>query len=539
MYGMNWTIKCRSLVLIHGFGCIVELISLRSTFEPVQTGASTPWADEDQLLHIQHPVPKAHQPPIIAQVPPHDSSATALPFSPALVSPYSDLPLTPQSIEGLPGAEANLPLAALNRPELDQVTMTEGDTWNALHLTPSPEARGFSGHSSSDSISSMSGRAYNTRTRPEQAGMIAKDYAFVPFPSIHNTPPSRAHLTQSLTGSPSIISFVTCPEDSEGAPRTPSRVAFAELPANIPRCDSPFSISNSLRPRRKPAISSLRESTVAAPILGLRAITLLETKPSRKILIIGSSYDRDERRTATMFSITTLDAALGDKEDLKDAFRQRGYSVHSLVNSHFTRQDVLEKIAQFLRDACSGDVRAVVFTGHAVKNDGQVMLVPPHCPGDKDAISENDWEDNIRKHAKPGVVVFSILAHCLGDFMTQELDLQNDLAEQDRATHSGGIDPIFITFSATSKGTSAYESMVATDTSRVTDHFIHALLNTLRSNPVHDWESFFHVFQGNFAETRAAVSRVYSLETLGDSWEEVNPQHPRFSASRGVVSGLF
>ncbi|KAG8773536.1 hypothetical protein FRC12_002487 [Ceratobasidium sp. 428] len=378
----------------------------------------------------------------------------------------------------------------------------------------------------------MSARAPNTRTRPEQAGMISKDYAFVPFPT-HNTPPSAlAHLTRSLTGSPSIASFITCPEE-EGASQTPPKVAFAELP-NIPRCESPFSISNSLRPRRKPAVSSLRESIVPALISGPRATATLEMKPSRKILIIGSSYDRNERRTATMFSITTLDAALEDKEDLKDTFRQRGYSVYSLVNSHFTRSDVLERIAQFLQDADSGDVRAIVFTGHAVECCGRVMLVPPHCPGDREAISEKDWEDNIQKQVKPGVVVFSILAHCLGDFMTQELDLQNSIARQDQPTHFSGIGPIFITFSATSKGTSAYESMIATNTSRVTDHFIHALISTLRSDQVHSWESFFRVFQGNFEETRAAVSRVYPPEPHEHKWEEDNPQHPRFSASKSV-----
>ncbi|KAG8716384.1 hypothetical protein FRC09_015825 [Ceratobasidium sp. 395] len=407
--------------------------------------------------------------------------------------------------------------------------MVEGDAWSALHSTPFSDAQESSVRSSSDSISV---RASSTHTRPEHAGVIPKDYAFVPFPS-HNTPPPRAHLTRSLTGSRSIISFVTCPEGSGSTSQTPPRVTFAELPS-IPRCESPFSISNSLRPRHKPAISSLRESMVPATVLGLGATATPETQPSRKILIIGSSYDRNERRTATMFSITTLDAALDDKEDLKDTFRQRGYSVYSLVNSYFTRSDVLERIGQFLQDASSGDVRAVVFTGHAVECGGRVMLVPPHCSGDQEAISEKDWEDNIQKQAKPGVVVFSILAHCLGDFMTQELDLQNDIARQDQLMHSGGIGPIFITFSATSKGTSAYESVVATNTSRVTDHFIHALIGTLRNNLVHNWESFFRVFKGNFEETRAAVSRVYSPGSLGHKWEKDNPQHPRFSASKGI-----
>ncbi|KAG8737638.1 hypothetical protein FRC10_007980 [Ceratobasidium sp. 414] len=273
------------------------------------------------------------------------------------------------------------------------------------------------------------------------------------------------------------------------------------------------------------------------PVSDPRPASLVEPRPSRKILIIGSPYDRNERRTATMFSITTLYATLEDKEDLKDAFQQRGYSVHSLVNSQFTREEVLQRVAHFFRDAKSGDVRAVVFTGHAYREDnGPVMLIPPQCSGAEEAISEKDWEENIRKHAKPGVVVFSILAHCLGDFMTQELDLRqwHDVIQRDQ-TSSTEAGPIFVTFSATSGGTSAYESALIADSSRATDHFIHALLSTMRNTGVHDWGSFFRVFEGEFQMARAAASQVYLDRPPGEKWREDNPQNPFFSASRGIM----
>jgi hypothetical protein len=241
-----------------------------------------------------------------------------------------------------------------------------------------------------------------------------------------------------------------------------------------------------------------------------------------------------------MFSIETLEGALDEKEDLKHEFQQRGYSVRSLVNGEFSRDDVLAKIAELLQDAEAGDVRAIVYTGHAwCEEGGPVMLVPPQCPCIKGAILEADWEANIRKHAKPGVIVFSILAHCFGDFMTQDFNLRqwHDTVPRNQA-NSDAPGPIFVTFSATSSGMSAYESRLGPGSSRVTDHFIHALVSTMRSTGVHDWETFFRIFQGKFESTRAAASQGSFDKIPGEGWRAGNPQVPCFSTSEGVVSAF-
>ncbi|KAG8740053.1 hypothetical protein FRC10_004811 [Ceratobasidium sp. 414] len=330
-----------------------------------------------------------------------------------------------------------------------------------------------------------------------------KEYPREPF-SGDNTPPT---LAQSLGDPSSIVSSAAC---LTGESRTSPGVAYAE-PPNLSRCESPSPV---------PSVSDLQPAS----------------KPSRKILIIGSDYDRAERRTASVLSVVTLASPSRDAEDLRDAFRQRGYSAHSLVNSRFTREEVLQRVADFFLDAKSGDVRAVVFTGHAYCEDnGPVMLIPPQCSGAEEAISEKDWEENIRKHAKPGVVAFSILAHSLGDFMTQKLDLSqwHDVVQRCHLS-SVEVEPIFVTFSASLGDMLAYESALAADSLRVTDHFIHALLSTIHNTEVHDWGSFFRVFEGEFQATRAAASQTDLDKPVGRTWRDDNPQIPCFSTSRAI-----
>ncbi|QRW12503.1 ICE-like protease (caspase) p20 domain protein [Ceratobasidium sp. AG-Ba] len=230
---------------------------------------------------------------------------------------------------------------------------------------------------------------------------------------------------------------------------------------------------------------------------------------------------------------------MADKDDLKSTFLERGFSVHTLVNDSFTREDVLRRIALFLLDARGGDVRAVVFTGHAYEtDDGSVLLIPPQCSSMGDAIPEADWEESIRTHAKPGVIVFSILAHCYGNFMTQELDLSQTRSPSiqicDDSTETG---PIFITFSASSKSMPAYESKLDMESSRVTDHFLSALLVTIRRPEVNDWPTFFKTFRHYFDMARANASRLCLDKSNEELWRPKHPQEPWFTASKVVVSG--
>ncbi|KAG9126066.1 hypothetical protein FRC07_005044 [Ceratobasidium sp. 392] len=448
---------------------------------PADVDFPGPPVDGDRCLNIQPQLVEERSPPMGMLIHPTNSIVSATLFA-AIPPSHSNRHATIGFAERPP----TVPFMDSNESQLEQSALIDGGTEYANCSTSFSDAQPPRGYVSSDSIQSTPGQAPNVHTRVEQAGVISKDYAFG-SPPTPNTPPTRASLTHSLVGSPSVSSLANYLEGG-GVSQIPPKVAFASLP----RCESPSPTLGSLRPRLRQAASSLRESIVPMPeceacfinfsaledILLPPAASLstladsdsqqvsqAEQKPSRKALIIGSSYDKSERRTATMFSITSLDAAVDDKEDLKEALRQRGYSVHSLVNNQFTRDDVLDKIASFLADAESGDVRAVVFLGHAIRADDQVMLIPPQCLVNKEAISEQDWEENIRKHSKHGVVVFSILVHCLGDFMTQELDLQEDVIRQDQAD-SNEAGPVFITFSAASNGTAAFESIITANSPR-------------------------------------------------------------------------
>lgn len=298
---------------------------------------------------------------------------------------------------------------------------------------------------------------------------------------------------------------------------------------------------------------------------------------SRRILIVGSTYARGVRRTATMFSVITLEGIEEDKEFVKHEFRDRGYSVESMVNDEFTPETVLSRVARFFEDADSGDVRAVVFTGHAWRlHGGPVLLIPPNCPTRDQAISEPDWQTNIQKHAKPGVIVFSILAHCFsGDFMRQPFDLR-DSHNIPTLEPSSAPGPVFVTFSSTSGDMRAYESSIEHTTPfRIADHFLHALVSTMHSPDVQDWDQFFHTFDQKFREVRAVAARIAedgdgSLRSIlrsvlgttvrfasslaqswpepaagmvrgvsRERWEQAHPQMPLFSASHPPVSEII
>jgi hypothetical protein len=269
----------------------------------------------------------------------------------------------------------------------------------------------------------------------------------------------------------------------------------------------------------------------------------MNSTTSRKILIIGSSYKRDERRTATMFSIITLDGALEDKKQLREVFTERTYSVETLFNTTFTREDVLLRVAQFVRNAESGDVRAIAFTGHAYRTeDGTVMLIPPHCPSRKMAIPQTDWDQNICDNTKSGVIVLSIMAHCFsGDFMKQGLDHRDwDSAALDPDIKTE--QPIYITFSSTSSDQSAYESAVERNNPGcVLDHFVHALVKAMRDPNSKTWVDFFTAFKVYFEQARSCASWVDKTElrenkTIAAGWRLNNRQEPCFSASENVVS---
>ncbi|CAE6496601.1 unnamed protein product [Rhizoctonia solani] len=234
-----------------------------------------------------------------------------------------------------------------------------------------------------------------------------------------------------------------------------------------------------------------------------------------------------------MFSIETLDGVFEDKEQLRTVFKERSYSVQTLFEEGFDRERALIRVGEFLGDAKSGDVRAIVFTGHGhAHDDGTIWLIPPGCSNKNEAISRAEWDQNVRDYTLPGVVVFSIMAHChSGKVMKQEFDHHVwEASEQISKIEKG--EPLYLTFAASDEG--AFESWVTRPPHpRAGDHFIHALVGAIRSIDVATgtWREFFEAFDRHFKRARSCASWHEQVTNGRPNWRSNNVQMPRFTAS--------
>lgn len=264
---------------------------------------------------------------------------------------------------------------------------------------------------------------------------------------------------------------------------------------------------------------------------------------SRKLLVIGSNYTRGCRRTFSISSAITLEGAVGDKNVLRETFVQRGYSASSMVNDIFDQNDALNKVSQFVSTARCGDVRAIVFTGHAISTEMEASpaIIPPNCPTRELAIPAQLWEDTIRASAKPGVVVLSIFASCFsGGFMQQPISMQNldtlTINEPGAYSQAG---PILVTFSSASPDQLSYESSIEhTDPWRVADHFLHAFARTVQLSQVNNWESFVSTLESEFQAARD-IGASFDPDRTPEEWKSDSPQTPMLTASSLPVSTNF
>ncbi|KAG8739194.1 hypothetical protein FRC10_006058, partial [Ceratobasidium sp. 414] len=258
---------------------------------------------------------------------------------------------------------------------------------------------------------------------------------------------------------------------------------------------------------------------------------------THKILIIGSNYSKGPQRA---FTIMSLESPSSDKDILKGTFKARGYSVWSMVNDEFGRDDALNRVSEFLSTARCGDVRAIVFTGHAERpSDGErTVLIPPNCPKKELAIPADLWERTIRENTKPGVIVLSIFASCFsGDLMHQKINLK-DFNSTPGTNGVSNVDsePILVTFSSATKEQRSYESSIERQGPfRVSDHFLHALNLTAQSTDVKDWRSFINVLESHFEKAREVAAMIVD-ELRPKRWIEESPQTPMYSASSVPVS---
>ncbi|KAG8791670.1 hypothetical protein FRC12_008460 [Ceratobasidium sp. 428] len=341
-------------------------------------------------------------------------------------------------------------------------------------------------------------------------------------------------------------------------PQTPSSQRVRFLEHDIPRYDSPVQEHPALPPIGN-QINGTTLDDICHNVLEIERslqcsdekislsvenddseppIADVEAEISRKILIIGSNYNRHARRTYTISSAITLESPSSDKGRLKESFGLRGYSVHSLLNDSFGRDEALSRVAEFLSTAKCRDVRAIVFTGHACRTEGEndVALIPPNCLDRAQAISAELWENTIRDNTQPGVIVLSIFASCFsGGFMEQGINLKNlnpvRSPNASSSPTSGDPSPILVTFTSSSPDQLSYESSIEAEHSwRPADHFLYALDMTARCPSVRDWQTFITLLESYFQDARR-IGASFDETRSPEDWERDSPQTPMYTAS--------
>ncbi|KAB5590924.1 hypothetical protein CTheo_5618 [Ceratobasidium theobromae] len=277
----------------------------------------------------------------------------------------------------------------------------------------------------------------------------------------------------------------------------------------------------------------------------------------RKLLIIGSSYNSENFRRATADTNATLGSLLGVSHDVKSlssVFKKRSYTVETLVGESFDAKTVLERVAEFLKDALEGDVRAIIFTGHAARThrDGTVAIVPPVAAEEEDDGSDEGWiradvwESTVRRNTRAGVIVLSVFASCMsGDLMHQRVNLRDLNNSQVPEAPTTPDAPIFITFASSAPDQSTYESIVdARDRNnpRYGDHFLRAFTLAARDRDVTDWQSFIRVLEEKFEQFRkiGAFCAAHDLDPnyRNSRWLETHPQNPIYSSSQQHLPAL-
>ncbi|KAB5590925.1 hypothetical protein CTheo_5619 [Ceratobasidium theobromae] len=286
------------------------------------------------------------------------------------------------------------------------------------------------------------------------------------------------------------------------------------------------------------------------------------TAPSvgRRLLIIGGGR-KNSSQAGYAGTFSRLDGIPNDRDNLRSAFEPRGYSVHTMVDVEYNRVQILQNIAHFLSTAVEGDIRVIVFTGHATRigcgDDRRIVLIPSNCPAEEDAISANSWYETVRTHAAPGVVVISIFATCYSGAIPPSLDSDNagtiNTTLKDFAFHleklhtqhpesASGPTHIALTSSGDAQSSYEYFAPSRSNTPRLHDHFLWALAEAVKRPNIGDWEPFVETLQNSFNFVRAVslTLRPGSNESNGSyefpnnlDWVLSHPQSPRLAIPGG------
>ncbi|QRV77255.1 hypothetical protein RhiJN_05270 [Ceratobasidium sp. AG-Ba] len=253
----------------------------------------------------------------------------------------------------------------------------------------------------------------------------------------------------------------------------------------------------------------------------------------RKMLIIGSSYDDCNKRLNVRFGDSLVEPLKGlqdDVDDLASGFRARGYDIEIMTCREFSREDVLHRMASFLSEAPVGDVRVIVFTGHTSKdNQGSPCVILPGASS-MVWISAYEWYENIRAHARPGVIVLSIFATCFsGAFAENIVRIGNFTPVGEVEAPSRLTTPLIVTLGSSGPHENTYESSLGQYELRVRDHFLWSLAKATRNPKLQTWNEFMVMLQQYFAFARSFGSTT-ALEGF-EEWLRLNPQSPVISVT--------
>ncbi|KAG8769564.1 hypothetical protein FRC12_004891 [Ceratobasidium sp. 428] len=264
----------------------------------------------------------------------------------------------------------------------------------------------------------------------------------------------------------------------------------------------------------------------------LESVTSVRRATRRRALIIAFDYKHTDNLGDSQSDIKSLNSASNDARDLAATFVDRGYSVETIIEEAYNREDVLDTIAGFLGSAVAGDVHVIIFSGHAARTDGtssSPAMVLPVTSANK--LHADDWNRNIRAHAKPGVIVLSVIATCYsGGFVergTRIIDIE-------RIPKAEGVvnEPIYITFSASGPFEVAYESPIDSDDPEYHCHLLWAVAGTVRDQEIKSWDEFIMGLRERFSYARVKGLAARGGEGQnGVKWLCDHPQHPEFTTT--------
>ncbi|CAE6493166.1 unnamed protein product [Rhizoctonia solani] len=259
-------------------------------------------------------------------------------------------------------------------------------------------------------------------------------------------------------------------------------------------------------------------------------------KCERGLLIIGSSH---REPTPYADELPPLHGIRNDRDRLRTAFQNRKYSVETMVEEEGDKREILRRVGNFLASADEGNIRVIVFTGHAARigTDQRFAIIPSGCASDDDTITAAEWQDIVLKNAGAGVVVVSVFATCMSGAVAEQSVKLTDfghIIERQSSIPNLPNGPIQIILSSSGDNQSSFEYHTPSGYSGSSwhDYFLWALAETTQRKDVNNWESFVKTLQAAFNYVRAASFRNSSFQYPHDlNWLLLNPQTPRIFVS--------